>query len=144
MSTSSPYPRSALKLIARVRKLGKRTVPALSNLAALVALTAFIVVAWAVIAFTRVGLTGAQAAPDAPVAAERTDVQAAPVAAQTAPRPTTLSKRESLVYVVDGDKSFYHCPGHVMEKAQRRAVSLPAAKDRGLAPCPLCFKVATR
>lgn len=124
--------------------LGKRTAPALSNLAALAALTAFIVVAWVVIAFTRVGLAGVQEAPAAAVASGRTDVHAAPSAAQPATRPTALAKREALVYVVDGDTTFYHCPGHIIREAQRQAVSLPTAKDRGLAPCPVCFKAAGR
>jgi hypothetical protein len=124
-----------------VRIAGKRTAPALASFATLAALTAFIVVAWVVIACTRVGLAGSKEPPPAStVSAGRTDLQTTPVAnSQTASRPTVLAKRETMVYVVSGDTSFYHCPVHDMHEAQRQAVSLSSARARGLVPCPVCF-----
>jgi hypothetical protein len=144
MLTSRSYRRSALKLIARVRLLGKRSAPALSSFATLATLAVLIVGAWIVIAFTRVGLAGAIEAPPVPVSAPRSDVQTAPLAGQGLAQPTVLSKRDAIVYVVNGDSVYYHCPVHAMHDSQRQAVALSVAKSRGLTPCPVCFRPASR
>jgi hypothetical protein len=116
---------------------GKRASRALPNVAALVTLVVLIVTAWVVIGFSRVGLAGS---PDhtAPLVGGRTGLQPTPVSAQTN-RATVLSKRETLVYVLGGDTTYYHSPMHAMHDQQRQVLTLPAAKGRGLAPCPTCF-----
>jgi hypothetical protein len=117
---------------------GKRASRALPNVAALVTLTAFIVTAWVVIGFNRVGLAGSNEPAAVPLLGSRTDLQPTPVSAQ-ANRSTVLSKRETLVYVLGGDATYYHSPMHAMHDQQRQVLALPAAKARGLAPCPACF-----
>jgi len=118
--------------------LGKRTARALPNVAALVTLAIAIVTAWVVIGFSRVGLAGSNDQAPAPAAAGRTNVQATPVSAQNK-RATVLSNRETLVYVLAGDTTYYHSPMHAMHDQARQVLALPAAKARGLAPCPMCF-----
>jgi hypothetical protein len=54
-------------------------------------------------------------------------------------RATVLTKRDTLVYVLGGDMTYYHSPMHAMHDQQRQVLALPAAKARGLAPCPACF-----
>ena len=117
---------------------GKRSSRALPNVAALATLTVVIVTGWIVIGFSRVGLAGSSELTPAPVVGGRSDQQATPVSAQ-ANRSTVLSKREMLVYVLGGDAMYYHSPMHAMHDAQRQVVALPAARARGLAPCPVCF-----
>ena len=123
--------------------LGKRTAPALSNVATLAILAAAIVVAWVVIGFTRVSLAGARDVPVSAVSATRTDLQTTSGNPSLA-RSTVLSKREAIVYVINGDTTFYHSPVHAMHEAQRQAVALPVARARGLVPCPVCFRAANR
>ena len=118
--------------------MGKRGALALPNAAALVTLAVVIVAAWMVTGFSRVGLAGANEPSKLPLVGGRTEMQATPVSAQ-ASRQTVLAKRETLVYVLGGDTTYYHSPMHAMHDQQRQVLALPAAKARGLAPCPACF-----
>ena len=118
--------------------LSKRSTRALPNVAALVTLAAVIVTAWVVIGFSRVGLAGSNDLSQLPIAGGHPEQQATPVSAQ-ANRGTVLTKRETLVYVLGGDTTYYHSPMHAMHDQQRQVLALPAAKARGLAPCPACF-----
>ena len=117
---------------------GKRAYRALPNVAALVTLVVVIVTAWVVIGFSRVGLAGSSDQVTAPLIGGRTEPQPTPVSAQQN-RATVLSKREVLVYVLGGDTTYYHSPTHAMHDQQRQVLTLPAARARGLAPCPACF-----
>ena len=127
---ASPHRRSALKLIARVHRLGKHGNRAVSRAAVLTAVGALVVVAWLAITVDRVGLAGAR---DAGAAVQTTAVT------QTAPRPTTLSKRDTIVYLVEGDAKHFHS-SMCAPDANRKAVSISLAKSRGLLPCSACFK----
>lgn len=138
MTSSRSYRRSALKLIARVRILGKRGAPALSSVATLAALALVIVVAWVVVGFTRVSQAGVtETLPAVPVTPA---LAATPVSSQSPNRSTTLAKRDPIVYTVEGDTTYFHAPVHTMHAAERCAVSLSVAKVKGLGPCPICFK----
>jgi hypothetical protein len=98
-------------------------------------------VGWAVVGFSRTGLAGAKGAPRNAVAAP---IVATPVNNPIGAKPTTLSRREPMVYVFADDKDFYHSPVHAMHDANRQAVAVSVAKARGLEPCPICFKAPVR
>lgn len=142
MITSS-YRRSALKLIARVRMLSKRSESPLSNVVTIGMLAAIVGVAWTVTGFSRVGSVGAKDVPAA-AATVAAPIVATPVNNPTGGRSTVLSRREPMVYVVANDDLFYHSPVHVMHDANRQAVTVSGAMARGLEPCPVCFKTPTR
>lgn len=130
MDITSSHRRTALKLIARVHRLGKQQNRAVSRAAVLTAVATLVVVAWCAIAFDRVGLAGARdVAPP---------VQSTPVS-QAPARATTLAKREAIVYLVAGDEAHYHASVHA-PNTNRKAVSVSMAKSRGMAPCSACFR----
>jgi hypothetical protein len=130
MDISSYHRRTALKLIARVHRLGKQKHRAVSRAAVLTAVAVLVVVAWLAIAFDRVGLAGAR---DVAPLTQATTVS------QQAPRTTTLAKREAMVYLVAGDETHYHASVHE-PNTNRKAMCVSMAKSRGLAPCPACFR----
>src|SRR5687767_1296218 len=111
MDISSSYRRPALKLIARVRRLGKRSDRAGSRVVALTAIAVVIVAAWVATAFSRVSLARAQA--DAAAAAQpcRPPVPATTVS-QSSSRTSVLAKRDAIVYIVAGDATSFHAPAH--------------------------------
>ena len=131
MDIPSSYRRSALKLIARVHRLGKHSDRTVSRAAVLTAVGAVVVIAWFAIVVDRVGLAGARdAAAPAPATAVSPSTQA---------RPTVLSKRDAIVYLVAGDETHYHASVHA-PNSNRKAVSISLARSRGLAPCASCFR----
>ena len=130
MDIPSSQRRTALKLIARVHRLGKRQNRAVSRAAVLTVVAALVVVAWLAVVVDRVGFTVAR---DGAPAVQATTV------GQPAARPTTLAKREGIVYIVDGDAKHYHASVHE-PNTNRKAVSVSMAKSRGLAPCSACFR----
>ena len=130
MDITSPHRRSALKLIARVHRLGKQKHRAVSRAAVLTAGGSLVVVAWFAIAVDRAGLAGARDVAPPAMQATTTSQPA---------RPTTLAKKEAMVYLVAGDDVYYHASVHE-PNTNRRAVSVSMAKSRGLAPCSACFR----
>jgi hypothetical protein len=138
MDILTTYRRPALKLIARVRRLGKQEVRAGSRAALLTVLAALVVVAWCAIAVNRVGLAGAKDASSTAFT-PRGGARAVPVS-QGAGRSTTLSKRDAMVYILAGDDRHFHAPVHAAG-ANRQAVSVALAKSRGLVPCSACYRV---
>jgi hypothetical protein len=137
MDILTTYRRPALKLIARVRRLGKQEVRAGSRAALLTVLAALVVVAWCAIAVNRVGLAGAKDASSTAFT-PRGGARAVPVS-QGAGRSTTLSKRDAMVYILAGDDRHFHAPVHA-SGANRQAVSVALAKSRGLVPCSACYR----
>ena len=70
-------------------------------------------------------------------ALETRTVAASDVTASSA-RPVPLAKKDTLVYIIDGDSKYYHTCAHGSSDAQRQAVTITVAKARNLAPCPVC------
>ncbi len=58
------------------------------------------------------------------------------VSAKAAP----LSKKERLVFVVEGDTRHYHLQCHPGTEQGSQAISAKSAQARGLAACPDCFR----
>jgi hypothetical protein len=142
--TTSPYRRPALKLLARVRMWSKRLQPRLSSAGTLIVLAVLVAAGWLVIGFARTGLAVPSAKPSAAMPATRAALPATPVSTPVGGKPTTLSRREPIVYTVAGDNAFYHSPVHVMHEAERQAVAVSVARAHGLQPCPVCFKPPVR
>lgn len=141
---SITYRRSALKLIARVRMVSKRSLPHLSSVGALAILAVLVGGGWLILALGRTSSGRAAAMRTVEVAAPKADVQATPVSNPAGLKPTVLARREPMVYVIADDSVFYHCSVHVMHETERQAVGLSVAKSRGLEPCPVCFKAPVR
>lgn len=143
MNIHRSYRRSVLKLIARLRMLSKRSAFQASNVATLAVLATVIVTAWLVIAFSRVSVASSSESHTVEPIPVRAPVQATPVSQSWSANSTVLAKREVLVYILDGDSTYFHSPMHVHD-SDRQAVPLAVAKTRGLVPCPVCFRTKNR
>lgn len=141
MSHLNQYRRSALKLIARARMRGKDAEPLLRTVASITAVAAAGAVVWACLGFVRVGLAEGEAPALRPaqLAAESVDSNGA----ATNARGGTLARRESLVYVTDGDSTHYHASVHTAAESERKAMSIDLARSKGLHPCHTCFRSRT-
>ncbi len=124
--------------------LSKRGDPAISTVSTLIVLTSVVLVGWALISFTRVGLARSEEPKPALVSISAPDAQPVSLTQTSTEGSTVLAKRETMVYVVAGDATYYHCPMHGMHNGARQAVALSTARARGLAPCPVCFKVVQK
>ncbi|MGH9763063.1 MAG: hypothetical protein ACREDR_41565 [Blastocatellia bacterium] len=60
-----------------------------------------------------------------------------PVVISSPPYATSQFK---LVYSTEGDAKYYHTAAHSPSRSSRSALSEQAARERGLKPCPICFR----
>ena len=110
-----------------------------SNIASLAILATLLFVAWVAFSFVRVSWAGSEDSTAAPSASALMKHASGTAGASPAP---AHARREPLVYLADGDPTYFHLCGHNPTGASRNALPTSMAQSRGFAPCPECFRPA--
>ena len=132
--------RTILKTIVRLRSGRSNAYLYLSRAASFGLLVGLACVAWLVFSFARTSFAGADSFPDTVNQVESHRPSAHPPKSSRTIDSTFLTRRDIIVYVVEGDDQHFHCTGHVSDQQQRRAISFKSAKSRGLKPCSVCYR----
>jgi hypothetical protein len=139
MNNLMQHRRNVLKMMARVRLIFKRVAPLATRYASL---TVLVVVVGAAFAALTIAKLGTKQAVGAKSVLDQQRPTAATQVATPGARAVPLAKRDTIVYIVTGDRTYYHTCTHVFRDAQRQAVTLDVASAKGLAPCPVCCRAS--
>ncbi|HQR36762.1 MAG TPA: hypothetical protein PLF26_00055 [Blastocatellia bacterium] len=137
MNTHQKHRRIVLKMIARLRLIIKRTSPLATRYASVTVLVLALGVMLTALTVAKLG--GARSVLPRASADDARGAAVVETAPQTV-RPVPLAKRDTLVYIIDGDSKYYHTCACGASDCKRQAVTLTVAKARDLVPCPVCTR----